>query len=77
MLAYHLLALIPLFILFICSMKWYGRGLVHLTGFAYTSVLAFIAITQVWELLFLPLLLGTAIIQLILFVWSMMNGDWL
>lgn len=73
----HLLSLIPLLALFAMSMIWYGRGLIHITLFAYSITLAFVAISGSWELLFFPLLTGTAIIALLLFVYAMTKGNWL
>lgn len=73
----HLLALVPLFLLFVCSMVWYGRGLVHAMTLGYTICLTFIAIAGSWEILFYPILLGTGLISTILFVWAMAKGGWL
>lgn len=73
----HLLAAIPLLILLIISMVWYGRGLLHLMLVSYATILGFIAVSNQWELLFFPLIAGTMIIGLILFTYSMTKGDWL
>lgn len=75
----HLFALIPLLVLLISSMIWYGRGLVHLTGLAYAVVLAFIALTDtpIWEFLIFPLVAGCIVIFIILFWYSMARGDFL
>lgn len=73
----HLLSLIPLLALLTMSMIWYGRGLIHITLFAYSMTLAFVAINGSWELMFFPILAGTAIISLILFIYAMTKGDWL
>lgn len=74
---FHLMAAIPLLLLLIISMIWYGRGLLHLMLIGYSGVLAFIAAGQQWELLFFPLIAGTLVIGLILFTYSMTKGDWL
>lgn len=73
----HLYALIPLLVLLILSMIWYGRGLIHLTGLFYTATLAIMGATNEWEIMFFPLLAITGIIQIILFFWSMNKGSWL
>lgn len=73
----HFIALIPMMVLLIISIIWWGKGLLHLMLIGYTGVLAFIAVSQQWEILFLPLCLGTMAIALILFIMAMSKGDWL
>lgn len=73
----HLYALLPLMIFLVLSMIWYGRGLLHLLTGSYAVILAFIAITQGWEMLFFPVCLISVIIAIILFVISMSKGDWI
>ena len=73
----HFFAVIPLIIFLIMSLVFYGKGLVHLLTLAYSIVLAFIAATNTWELLFFPICVVCAIIALILFFYSMAKGDWL
>ena len=73
----HLYALIPLLVLLVLSMIWYGRGLIHLLGLFYTVTLGIMGATNEWEIMFFPLLAFTGIIQIILFFWSMSKGDWL
>lgn len=77
MIVTHLYAIIPLLVLLIISLVWYGKGLLHLMTFGYNATLAFVAITNNWELLFSPLLAVTAIISLILFGFAMSRGGWL
>jgi len=73
----HFLALLPLMILLIFSLIWYGKGLLHLMTFGYTMVLAIIAITGGWELFFWPICAGTGIITILLFIFAMTKGGWL
>ena len=73
----HLYALIPLLVLLILSMIWYGRGLLHLTGLMYTVAVAIMGATNEWELMFFPILVFTGMMQIILFFWSMTRGNWL
>lgn len=77
MIATHLFALIPLLILLILSLVFYGRGLVHLMTFFYVIALSFMAITNNWEIVFFPILIFSGIIAIILFVFAMTKGDWL
>lgn len=76
---YHLMAVIPLLILFICSLIWFKKGLLHLTSLAYVVILTYVALTDTtqWEFMFFPLLMGTGFILILLFVYSMLEGDWL
>lgn len=80
----HFLAVIPLLILLMCSLIWYGKGLLHLMLIAYSIVLAYIALIDSanhpasdWSILFFPLCAGCLLIGLILFTYSMTKGDWL
>lgn len=77
MIGTHLLALIPLIAILLLSLLYRRLGIMHLTGVAYTMVLAFIAVVNGWELLFLPLLFGIGITELLYFVKSMTKGDWI
>jgi len=73
----HLYALLPLLALLILSLVFYGRGLIHITTFSYCLCLAFVAITNNWELMFFPIIVGTGVITILLFVFAMTRGDWL
>ena len=73
----HFVALLPLLILLVLSLVFYGKGLVHLLTLGYTMALALFAVTNEWEIMFFPVLCGTGIIAVILFFWSMSKGDWL
>lgn len=73
----HLLALIPLLVLLICSLVFYGKGLIHLLTGAYSLTLGYLAIVNTWELLFFPIVVLTVIIAIILFWYSMVRGNWL
>lgn len=73
----HLLALLPLFVLLVLSLVFHHKGLIHIMTFAYSAVLAYMAITGGWELLFFPCIMGVAVISLILFMFSMSKGVWL
>lgn len=73
----HLYVLIPLLAFLILSLVFYGKGLVHLLTFAYTMVVAYMAVSGQWELLFMPVCVGTGIISILLFIYAMTKGDWL
>lgn len=75
----HFLAVIPLLILFICSLIWFNKGLLHLTGLVYVIITTFVALTDTtqWEFMFFPLLAGTGFILILLFIYSMLIGEWL
>jgi len=73
----HLFAIIPLLVLLVCSMIWYGRALLHITGAGYCAVLGYVAIEGGWEFMFFPLLAGTSIIFILLTVYALIKGDWL
>lgn len=73
----HFLALIPLMILLVLSLVFWGKGLIHIMTIAYSAILAFIAIAGKWEMLFFPICLGCVIIGIILFIMAMTKGDWL
>lgn len=77
MLLSHLLTLIPLLVLLILSLVFYGKGLVHLLTGSYALVLGYVAITGQWEILFFPIVTITVIIAIILFTFAMTKGDWL
>lgn len=77
MLISHLIALIPLLVLFILSLIFYGKGLVHLITLGYALCLGFMAIVGSWEILFWPPVVGVGVIAIILFIYSMLRGDWL
>ena len=77
MLATHLYALIPLLILLILSLIFYGRGLIHLCTGSYGLMLGYIAALNQWEILFFPIVTISVIIAIILFVFAMTKGDWL
>lgn len=72
----HFFALLPLLILLLFSMIFYGRGLIHVMTFAYAAGLGFMAVGNDWELIFFPVILVTAIIAIILFTFSMTRGNW-
>lgn len=73
----HLFALIPLLFLLVISMIWYGRGLLHVMGFAYVLALGYMIAGQGWEMVFLPMCIGSGVIFIILFAVAMAKGDWL
>lgn len=75
--AVHLYALIPLLVMLVLSMIWYGRGLLHLMGLAYVMALAWMALINGWEIMFFPILIFSGIIEIILFIFAMTKGDWL
>lgn len=77
MISSHLLALIPLILIFVLSLIWNRTGILHLVSLGYCGLLAFLALTNAWEVLFFPICLGFGIISLILFVICMFNGDWI
>lgn len=73
----HLFGLIPLLVFLIISLVFYRMGLVHLLLIGYSIALAFMAITNEWEILFfIPILIG-GMIGLILFCNAMVKGVWL
>lgn len=71
----HLLVLIPLFLVMILSFIWSRVGLLHLMGVAIVGVVAFMAISNTWELIFFPVLVGVGIIELLLFSFCAFRGD--
>lgn len=73
----HFLAMIPLMALMVFSIIWWGKGIIHLMTIGYSVILAIIAISGEWEMLFFPICLGSCIIGLILFSIAMGKGDWL
>ena len=73
----HLLALIPLLVLLILSLVFWGKGLVHITTCSYALTLGYIAIVGGWELLFFPIIVGVVIMTIILFAIAMSKGNWL
>jgi hypothetical protein len=73
----HLYALIPLLVLLILSLVFWGRGLVHITTLGYTLTLAFMAISNNWELMFFPILVGSGLMAILLFVIAMTKGNWI
>lgn len=75
--ATHLFALIPLLVLLVLSIIFYGKGLLHITTFSYALCLTFMAIANNWEIMFFPLIIGTILITIILFIYAMANGNWL
>lgn len=77
MLSSHLLALVPLMFLFLISLWIYNKAILQAIPFAYAIVLAYIAIVEVWELMFFPFLFGTALVNLLIFVYDALQGDWL
>ena len=77
MITSHFYALIPLIIFLIISMIWYGRGLLHVLLFSYNATLAWFAIVNTWEIIFFPVCLAVAVISVLLFIFSMLKGDWL
>ena len=77
MLLSHFLAALPLLVLLVMSLVFYGKGLVHILTLSYTITLGIIALANSWEIMFFPLITGTAIIALILFGFSMLRGNWL
>ncbi len=77
MIVTHLYALIPLLVLLILSLVFYGRGLVHLLTLSYAMMLGYMAVTNQWEIMFFPIIALTIIIALWLFIFAMTNGNWL
>lgn len=77
MLETHFYALLPLLILLIMSLVFYGKGFVHLLTFGYTFTLAIMAVINQWEIMFYPICIGAGIITIILFWYSMTRGNWL
>lgn len=75
--ATHLFALIPLLVLLILSLVFYGKGLVHILTLAYTITLALMAIINSWEIMFYPMCVFTGIIAILLFIFAMSRGNWL
>ena len=73
----HFYALLIMIILMIVSLIFYGKGLVHLVTLGYAVSLALIGAINSWEILFFMPVLGSVIIALILFSFSMSKGDWL
>ena len=73
----HFYAVLPLFILLVLSLIFYGKGLVHLLTLGYALSLGFVAITLEWEFLFFMPVAITVIISIILFIFAMVRGDWL
>lgn len=73
----HFMALMPLLIMLLFSMIFYGKGLVHLLTLAYTMTLAFVVVSGSWEILFFPILSITGLIAIILFFFAMSRGNWL
>lgn len=73
----HFVALLPLLILLVMSLIFYGKGLVHLMMVSYALALSLFAVTNSWEIMFFPVCIGSVIIGLILFFWSMTRGNWL
>lgn len=77
MLSTHFFALLPLIIMLIISLVFYGKGLVHLLTFGYCVALGWVAILNSWEVLFFPVVLLTGMITIILFIYAMVRGNWL
>lgn len=77
MLVSHLFVLIPLLVLLILSLVYYGKGLVHLLTGSYALVIGYMAVVNEWEILFFPIVVFSVIIALILFAFAMLKGDWL
>ena len=77
MLESHFYALIPLLVMLIMSLVFYGKGLVHLLTLGYCMTLAWFAIVNSWEIMFYPVILIAGIISIILFAFAMTKGDWL
>lgn len=77
MLIGHFLALIPLLILLLFSMIFYGRGLIHILTLSYTVGLAYMAAGNSWEIIFLPILAITGLIAILLFSFAMSRGNWI
>lgn len=73
----HLYALIPLLVLLILSLVFYGRGLVHITTCSYALMLGYMAVLNNWEILFFPIVIFTVMISILLFTFAMTKGDWL
>ena len=73
----HFFALLIMIILMIVSLVFYGKGLVHLVTLGYAVSLALIGAINGWEILFFMPVLGSGLIALILFSFSMSKGDWL
>lgn len=72
----HFQALIPLLVLLILSLIFIKCGILHLMLIAYAMILGFIAILGTWELLFFPIVLGSGIIGIFLFISAMVRGEW-
>lgn len=77
MIASHLFALIPLLVLLILSLIFYGKGLVHLLSGSYGMTLGWFAVVNNWEIMFFPLIIFSVMISIILFLFSMTRGNWL
>jgi len=77
MLETHFYALIPLLVLLIMSLVFYGKGLVHLMTLGYCMTLAWFAAVNSWEIMFYPVLAIAGMIALILFAFAMAKGGWL
>lgn len=73
----HFFAFLPLIILLIVSLVFYGKGLVHLLTFSYAMVLGYFAALNQWEILFMPIVAITVIISILLFTYAMARGNWL
>lgn len=71
----HFFALLPLIILLVVSLVFYGKGLVHLLTFSYAMALGYFAALNQWEILFLPVVSISVIIALFLFTYSMVRGN--
>lgn len=73
----HLLAMIPLLILLVLSLVFYGKALVHLMTLTYALCLAVLAVLGQWEILFWPITVGSAIISVLLLTFAWARGNWL
>lgn len=73
----HFYAMIPLLLLLVVSLIFYGKGLVHLITLGYAFSLSFVAITLGWEFLFFVPIAGTVMVAIILFSFAMVQGNWL
>ena len=77
MIVTHLYALLPLLVLLVLSLIFYGRGLVHLATCGYAVTLGYVATLNQWEILFFPIVVVSVIIAVLLFFVAMSRGDWL
>ena len=69
--------LFGMIVLLIISMIWWKRGLLHILTLGYAIALGYMAAANGWDLVFIPVIVITGIISIILFIYAMTKGDWL